>query len=200
MKIKAVLFDFDGTVIDTMEKYANAAASILSEEAKIEAEVVKKLYLSTAGMDFPSQLLKMNIDSNLIEKIYHKFIEEKKKILEGEKISPYALELLRELKKRGKIVAVSTNNECGLVEKIAGIEDFDEVLCFDGRDFRKGEKHLNALLSKYGLKKDEVVFVGDSDYDIITYGKLGIRCLKTRGIFDEEEEEKILEELSGEDC
>lgn len=195
MRVKAVLFDFDGTVIDTMEEYAEAAARIISEETGIPAEEAKKKYLSTAGRDFPSQLRLMGIEGEEALKIYQRFLDEKNKILQRSRISPHAVELTKSLKSRGIIAAVSTNNECELVFRIPGIEAFDEVLCFDGKEFRKGEQHLKAILSKYNLKKEDIVFIGDSDYDIVTYSSLGIRCLKTRGIFDENEEKRILEEL-----
>ncbi|MGC8678370.1 MAG: HAD family hydrolase [Fervidicoccaceae archaeon] len=198
MKIKAVLFDFDGTVIDTMKEYAEMAAEIISKEIGIEKKEAKRVYLSTAGRDFLSQLRLMGIEGERALKIYSEFLEEKKKILNSKEISHHAVELMKELKRKGMIVAVSTNNECELVFSIPGINNFDEVLCFDKKQFKKGTAHLSALMLKYHLKKEEILFIGDSDYDIETYSQLGIKCLKTKGIFNEREADRILEEIESE--
>lgn len=195
MKIKAVLFDFDGTVIDTMVYYAEIASKILKEECGLDQDFAKRLYLSTAGRDFPTQLKLMGISGEKANRAYKRFLEEKKLVLRKSEISRYAIELIEKLKAMGLVTAVSTNNECHLVRMVRGIERFDEVLCFDGREYRKGLPHLLTLLGKYRLKEEEVLFIGDSDYDIEIYSKLGIRSLKTKGIFDEDEVNKILKEI-----
>ncbi|MBE9390861.1 HAD hydrolase-like protein [Fervidicoccus fontis] len=193
--IRAVMFDFDGTVIDTMNEYAGLASEIIEEIAGIDREKAKSLYLSTAGMSFKEQLKIMGIEGGKAEEIYRRFIEGKMVILKSKRISPHVEILIGNLKERGIISSLSTNNECSVVYLIDGIRAFDEVLCFNGSDSYKGEPHLKFLMEKYGLRKEEIVFIGDSDYDIRTYSVLGIKSIKTRGIFSEEERERIIREI-----
>ncbi|MEM0112193.1 MAG: HAD hydrolase-like protein [Fervidicoccaceae archaeon] len=195
MKIRVVLFDFDGTVIDTMGEYAESASNILSEETGIDKERAKELYLRTAGRDFFTQLRLIGFEGRVAQRAYMRFIEEKRKILRKKAISSYAIELINDIKKMGIIAALSTNNECSLIYEIPGIHAFSEILCFDGLDFRKGYPHLKKLQEKYSVREEEILFIGDSDYDIDTYSQLGLKSLKTKGIFDEHEAKRLLEEI-----
>ncbi|MEM4475628.1 MAG: HAD family hydrolase, partial [Fervidicoccaceae archaeon] len=109
------------------------------------------------------------------------------------KIHEEALMLVEELKMKGCFVALSSNNECQLVEMLRGVERLDLVLCFDGSSHKKGRPHLETLRKRLGVEPEEAVFVGDSDYDLEVYAREGVRVLRTSGLFSSSERRRIAE-------
>jgi len=192
-----LLFDFDGTVIDTMNLYADLAAEIVSKHTKFTYDIVRKKYLETAGRPFIDQLGLIGVEEDIREILYKLFVSEKEKILYKASLDMEALELIRHLREKGYFVALTTNNECELVRKVKGIEEFHLVLCFDGKKHRKGKDHLETIKRILGKDlKQKLLFIGDSTYDMKIYGELGIKTLYTKGIFNEEERLRIMEEIS----
>lgn len=186
-----VLFDFDGTVVDTMHIYADWVARTLNELFNFDAELAKRKYLESAGRPFIEQLEIMGIDKINAEKIAKRFMDYKKNLLQSLKLNDCVEWFLDELRKRGLIAVLSTNNECESISGSPAITGFHLVLCFDGKKHRKGIEHLNTLKIIFG-EKTEILFIGDTDYDIEVYQSLGIPSIKTLGLFDCEEARKIM--------
>ena len=194
MGYKVVLFDLDGTIIDTMGAYARLAAKLLSEKKAFPYDQALRMYLETAGRPFIDQLRIMGVESDEAEHIYREFIEEKKKVLAGARVSEEVRRFVDELVKAGIVTAVSTNNECEVVSKIKGLDVFHVILCFDGRRHRKGKEHVATLKTLLG-EVDEIVFVGDSPYDIKLHRSLGLKTVRTRGLFIKGEIVRVRKEL-----
>ena len=188
---RILMFDLDGTIIDTMNIYAEFASKLIEKETGLNKNYVKKVYLDTAGMDFYSQLKIMSIDERKRGKIYTEFIERKDKLLSKTSLPENVKDFIIKLREIGFKTILSTNNECRVVKKIEGINVFDEVLCFDGKGMRKGKPHLNYVKIRYKARADEILFIGDSTYDLIIYSKHNIETVKTRGLFREDETERI---------
>ncbi|MBW2038647.1 MAG: NTP transferase domain-containing protein, partial [Deltaproteobacteria bacterium] len=55
-KVKAVIFDFDGTIANTMHFLTGLGVKLMTEEYNISKSEAKKRYLETTGLDFASQL------------------------------------------------------------------------------------------------------------------------------------------------
>jgi HAD superfamily hydrolase (TIGR01509 family) len=200
-KKRVILFDFDGTVIDTMNQYADIASEIISKYTHLTREEAREKYLETSGRSFDKQLEIMGIDNSVSQKIYREFIEAKRRLLKNMKIPENVVNFIEKLKKEGLATAVSTNNECPLVQMIEGINVFDIILCYDGKTHEKGEPHLRTLLQKEATSLDNIIFIGDSPYDIRTYSALGVKCFRTRGLYNQREQERIyriiMEEING---
>ncbi len=192
MKPKIILLDFDGTVIDTMNDYVRIASGIISKYAKLDKDWVTKKYIETSGMDFPTQLKIMKISSELISCINNEFIYAKRKILTRKKIPSTVIEFVELLKKKGYTIALSTNNECNVISEIKEIEIFDDILCFDGKEHKKGLPHLLALIRKYDIHPRQIIFIGDSDHDLNVYKKYGVKSLKTKGLYLKEETQRLI--------
>ncbi len=188
------MFDLDGTVIDTMGAYARLAAKLLSEKEGFPYDQALRRYLETAGRPFVDQLRIMGVEGDEAEHIYREFIEAKKKVLAGARVNEEVRRFVNELVEAGIVTAVSTNNECEVVSKIEGLDVFHVILCFDGRRHRKGREHV-ATLKTLLREIDEIVFVGDSPYDIELYSSLGLKTMRTRGLFIEGEIERVRKEL-----
>jgi len=196
-QVKLVLFDLDGTIIDTMGHYARIASKLIAETLQsITPKEALERYLETSGRSFRDQLRLIGVPEDKVEELAARFEEEKKRLLQSVKPNPLVVERIKRLRRAGLKTALSTNNECSVVERLDWLSTlFDVILCHDpARGDGKGDPHLRRLLEK-GYRRCEIVFVGDSDYDLETYQRLGIRVLRTQGLW--RRDDRVIEEILG---
>ncbi|MEB3816343.1 MAG: HAD hydrolase-like protein [Desulfurococcales archaeon] len=184
-KPKVILLDFDGTIVDTMDEYARLAADIITAETRLPRDEVEKRYRETAGMAFRDQLRLLGLDDGTIEGIASKFEAAKRRLLSRLRVSENVEWFVKQARARGLKVYVSTNNECNVVNSNAALlKPFDGVLCYDPeRGLKKGEGHIGFLERVLGVRRCEIVFIGDSRYDVELHRSLGVRILVTRGLW-----------------
>ncbi|MBI4126512.1 MAG: HAD family hydrolase, partial [Deltaproteobacteria bacterium] len=48
MKKKVIIFDFDGTLVDSMNDFADVAASVMPRHFPVDAETAKRLYIESS--------------------------------------------------------------------------------------------------------------------------------------------------------
>ncbi len=182
--VKVVLLDFDGTVVDTMGEYARLAAPLIARALGVSLEEARRLYLATAGRSFRDQLRILGVKE--VEVYAREFEELKKPLLASLVLNALVVERIRRLREAGLKVYLSTNNECRVVEANRHLTSlFDAVLCYDEeRGLRKGREHLEEVMRREGVSVEEVVFIGDSGYDIELYSSLGVRAIRTKGLWD----------------
>jgi len=164
IKTKALLFDFDGTLVDTMEGFADIAGEVIHRfHPEISFEEARRKYLETSGVPFFQQL-EIILPGNPTNSQKAAIFEETKK--DGFFRSTFSDEVryvITELRNRGFIVGVSSNNFQYLIEQFIAREglQFDIVLGFqDG--FEKGKQHFEYVIKHFNLQKEDLTFVGDS--------------------------------------
>ena len=163
---KIIVFDFDGTLVDSMGDFTNEAAQIISRHYQKDLLWAKKAYRETSGLPFQFQLEKL-FPKNLKNKNANDdFIRYKK---ERYGLSPFFENLESTLvwfKKNNFITAISSNNEEELLKEKLGQFTFlfDDVLGFR-ENFSKGKNHFDFLKQKYGVSSSSLFFVGDSLHD-----------------------------------
>lgn len=181
---KVVLLDLDGTVIDTMDLYTEEASRLISEAGGMSLEEARRLYKETMGMPFRKQLLEAGVPRERVEDVARRFEEWKRNLLVGIKVDSRVVETVERMRARGLRVYLSTNNECNVIRGLIPEGMLDGVLCNDpGSGFEKGKPHLDEIVAKEGVEPCEVVFVGDSSYDLRLYEDLGARVVATRGLW-----------------
>ncbi len=191
-RTRVVMFDFDGTIINTMSEYADAAATIISKLSGIDVEEARRFYLATRGMAFPDQLRAAGISGADAVRAARLFEEEKLEILDSIRPDPVVVELLRRLRRSGVVTVLSTNNECSVVSKIAWLHGlFDMVLCYSPTS-SKGAGHAWRVMREYGVEPCQMLFVGDGAYDLEVYSRLGVPTVETKGLWVPDEAEKLL--------
>ncbi|GFZ31629.1 pyrophosphatase PpaX [Clostridium zeae] len=167
--IKAVLFDLDGTLLDTNELIINSFKHVFENILKIqvsEAEITKKF-----GMPLSSSF-KDYTDSRIDELVvaYRAYNEERHDTMcyafDGVK------ELLDKLKGMGIKIGIVTSKRKKLAEKgmkIAGILEYMDVIitpeCTENHK-PHGEPALKAC-SELNILPSEAIMVGDSHLDIM---------------------------------
>lgn len=202
-KYQLVIFDLDGTILDTLEDLANSLNYALAEEGypvRTLEEVrrfvgngmlnlVKRALtepFSQESEECSKEAEDLKSEDAAFEEIAKKTVEQLKahyKIHCADKTKPYEgiIELLQELKQAGCKLAVVSNKADYAVQ----------ILCeqyFGGIfDVAAGEKEgvrkkpapdaVYSVLDAFGVLKDEAVYIGDSEVDIKTAENAGLEAI-----------------------
>ncbi|WP_231514822.1 HAD-IA family hydrolase [Oceanobacillus salinisoli] len=174
--IKHVIFDFDGTLVDS-EKVLVSSWNLLAKRYRLreigpdEIKVIKKLPIrgKIRRINFP--IYKVPILAPEMYKLYRDSINEMK-LFHGIK------EVLHQLEKKGyKITIISSNSKENILtflkrNKITSITKVISSSSIFGKD-----KLIYRYLRENNLKASEVVYVGDEQRDIIASKKTGVKMI-----------------------
>ena len=170
-RLKGMLFDLDGTLIDSFETIYDAVnvamerlglPSIPPEEIRPTIGVPLKLVLGTY------------LEGDLVDKavsIYR--ARQMETLLSGTRVMPGAEEVLSELTRRGVLCGVVTNKPTHMAKVVLEHFALDRYLnLVVGRDNVKKPKPdpegLLSAISHFGLEAKDCGYVGDSVVDMIT--------------------------------
>jgi HAD superfamily hydrolase (TIGR01509 family) len=180
--LKLVIFDMDGTIIDTDLLVTLAWVKMYQKyRPDYKPSLSKIIYFSgppigeTAPQEFPDEDPK---------KVLRYFTRICKKLYDQYAVAyPGLTEVLAELKARGIKTAVNTNKLHYWAEyalKVSGLEhSFDYLVAGgDAPTMKPDPAGVYLAMARAGVKdKDEVLYVGDTIYDLETARNAGIGCL-----------------------
>ncbi len=185
---KAFLFDFDGTLVNTMHGFADIAGRVINDfNPGISFDQAREKYLQTSGIPFFHQLEIIcpgDPNNPLKSKIFE---QEKKCGFFKESFSKDVRYSINQLRSLGRITGVSSNNFQELVDEFVQKEDvnFDMVLGFK-EGFEKGKDHFDSFENKFGLNRDKMVFIGDSLKDALRALENDVSFVGLCGTFSKE--------------
>jgi len=183
MSIKAVIFDMDGVLVDSMKYHAQAWQKTFEP---LGVDISDKEVYMREGEDWRKStrdFLTMGgyrADRPLIEKVFNRrsrIFEEifRAKIFKGVK------ELLRLLHKKGLSLALVTatpyKEVCRMLPEPI-VKFFDLMVC--GGDTKKGKPYPDPYLKalkKLGIKPDEAIVVENAPYGISSSRSAGIKTI-----------------------
>ena len=182
--IKAVIFDVDGTLIDSNDYHAKAWQKAFKKYGKEIQFYELRRQIGKGG----DQFLPVFLTSKEINEIGKKIEEARGEIFKKEYLSkvksfPKVRELFLKIKADGKqIVLASSSNkeEVEAYKKIARVEDLVEAeTSADDAEESKPEPDifLAALRKLKTVKPDEAVIVGDTAYDAEAATKAKIKII-----------------------
>jgi pyrophosphatase PpaX len=179
MSIKNILFDLDGTLLDTnrliLESWRHTHMTFKNvdiDEAQILATFGEPLFITVAKL-FP------DVEADGPVKVYREFqLGRFEEMLE---IFPGVQETLDTLYKSGYQLGVVTSrlrestyrglNKYGLVPYFSCIITAD-----DCKKYKPDPEPVNRALEKMGIHADETIMVGDSIFDIQCAQNAGVRA------------------------
>jgi phosphoglycolate phosphatase len=181
--LKAVLFDFDGTLVDSMGDLADIASDVIYKYYKLSKDYGEMLYKATSGLPFCKQIEMMFSDVEKNKLAVDEFETRKKSSFKEHKLFDDTLETIGYLRGKGYMTIISSNNFKEVIEDYLGSSGLkvDEVLGFGG-GLSKGRSHVDYISSKYGLQKDEIILVGDSLKDAELAMECGISFIGKTGL------------------
>jgi len=180
-KIKVVIFDFDGTVADTLpfsfKKFLEIAKLLnidnLSDKQIIN-EIRSKSYQELLRGSFKHAWLKLPFIVNVIKNMQ----VELEKEMENIKFFPGIKKFLFDLKKEGYKLAIISSNRKENIDKFI---KFNKLNVFDfvhGKTDLFGKAgYLEKFLKDFNLKKTEVIYIGDEIRDVEACHKVGIKMI-----------------------
>jgi 2-phosphoglycolate phosphatase len=204
-RITAILFDLDGTLIDSTEAIILSTNQALKKMGKplfspqfIRSRIGYRLEDAILDWEEPEKkrLLQLN------HHYYHAICLEKTSLMEG------ARETLLYLRNCGFRLGVATGKKRGLssmilehlellchVEAIVGSDDVERM--------KPDPETLLRALAALGVKPENAVYVGDTLVDVQASKRAGVRCIAVLGGTDSledirrEEPDCILDNLCG---
>lgn len=170
--MRAVLFDFDGTLVDSSEGITKSARYALAHYG-IEVpnlEDLKKFIGPPLAGSFRNFYGFSEEKAQEAVAVYRQRYE---KIGWSEcKLYPYVRETIAQLKEEGYLIGLASSKPEGTCRKIMDhleiLDLFDEVVgaTHDGRIGTKEEVLMEVLRRWQDIPKEEMVLVGDTIYDI----------------------------------
>jgi phosphoglycolate phosphatase-like HAD superfamily hydrolase/phosphatidylglycerophosphate synthase len=185
---EVIVFDFDGTVVDSMNTFADLAAEVMPKYYPVNASIARSMYLNTSGVPFFQQLELLFPNHQANATASEEFERRKLDTYFERPLFTDVLETVHHLKKRGIKTAVSSNNFQHLVESFVtrtGIT-FDLVLGYK-TNFEKGQEHFAYIERRLGIGREAMAFVGDSIKDGERAMHCGVEFIGKEGIFSRDQ-------------
>jgi len=184
-----VIFDLDGTLVDSMGYLTQIACRVLNEVYLIPLNEAAEIYTKTSGNPFDVQIELIKPKGNLNKKAVELFNSLKLAYYPKAPFFDDVIPVLNQLKSRGCQLYISSNNDHDIVvEKVAKLPIvFDGILGMKPQ-FLKGEAHFNYF-RKMGLS-DKWLFAGDSLHDARVAEKNHIPFFARSGTFSTNEFQK----------
>lgn len=184
---EVIMFDLDGTLIDTMFAFADLAAEVMKRFFEDAPEQARRRYLATSGIPFRQQLEVIHPDDERNDGAANEFERRKRLICDSTPLDSTTRAALFELRRRGIKLVVSSNTAQHFVDEFVARErvPFDLALGFDdSRDLAKGEPHVKRTTCTLGVCRDDILFVGDSLKDGELAARAGVNFVGRVGTFD----------------
>jgi len=202
MNYDTILFDLDGTLIDTIQDLGNAVNHALSlRNLPLHTPEEYRRMVGHGIRNLNSRALPENLRDNeeYLDKVLLDFLE-----FYSSNIAVYSYpykgihQLLAKLQDKGVKLAVSSNKfQAGVETLIKGFfPDIEFVAILgnkEGFPLKPDPAIVDLVLSKTGSSKARTVLVGDSNTDIRTAANAGVRSIAVSWGF------RPKEELSGAD-
>ena len=189
---KLVLYDLDGTLVDTRQDLVQAVNQMLTEMgiSPLPADQIVRL-VGRGLRQLVTDCLKTQ-DPQRIERgiqIFQPYYADH--LLDHSRLYPGARELLEYFKDRKQAVLTNKPNPFSL-EILMGLgvrSFFSEIIAGDSGGPKKPDPAaLGSLLSRQGVRPAEALFVGDSAIDVQTGRNAGVETVIVLHGFSDENE------------
>ena len=174
MKYKLAIFDMDGTILSTLDDLANGVDYALSENGLPARSKQETRAALGRGVRF---LIEQSVPAGLsdaeISKVEEDFLKYYK-VHSMDNTRPYdgIVELIKEVRASGIKTAVVSNKIDSAVKELCAnfFEGAFDVAYGEriGIPRKPDPKPINAIIDEFGLSKNEVVYIGDSEVDLLT--------------------------------
>lgn len=167
--IKAVLFDFDGTLINTndliYQSYDYAFKTVLGRNVEMRE------FLNLYGRPLYSSLMEYGECGEELYRVYREFNETRHDSLAKPFDGVY--DGVKEITEKGYVTGIVTSKRLELVNwglkilKLSAQNDFSVIITPE--DTKKGKPDPEPILcacKKLNISPSEVIYVGDSEFDL----------------------------------
>ena len=179
--IKAVIFDIDGTLVDTVDLHARAWQEAFEHFGyKFNFDKIRSQIGKGGDQLMPVFLSKEEVDSGGEEIEKYRSDLFKRKYFPQARAFPMVRELFQHIRACGQKIALASSCKSDELEdykKLAHIEDLVDVATTSD-DADKSKPHpdiFHAVMKQLpGITSSEAIAVGDTPYDAEAAGKAGV--------------------------
>lgn len=201
MKYTTVIFDLDGTLLNTLEDLQTSVNHAMRICGFPEHSIENIRAFVGNGM---LRLLELCVPDGKQNQKFERAFQEFKKDYAlhcNDKTAPYdgVIDLMRKLKQSGIRMAIVSNKDDAAVKTLADIyfEGMVDAAIGQRKDLQKkpAPDMVLAALKELGVNKQDAVYIGDSDVDLATARNTGLPCISVEWGF---RDRKCLEECGAE--
>lgn len=183
MSDRTIVFDLDGTVLNTLEDLADAVNYALAQNGYPLRTVDEvRRFIGNGIRTLIERAVPANTSKECTDRVYDVFLRQYREHC-ADKTRPYEgiIELLHRLRAEGYQLAVVSNKADAAVCRLCqnyfdGL--FDRVVGErEGIRRKPAPDSVLAVLSELGASPDRAVYIGDSDVDIETARNAGMPCI-----------------------
>ena len=188
--LRAVVFDLDGTLIDSAPDIWRAANAVLTEAGLPQVTFEQSRgFIGRGARVFVERMERAVAGGNeagRTDNLHTLFLQHYERAHEGTRVYPHVPEALAELQAQGLALGLCTNKPMGPTRAVLRHLGWDGVFAaVVGGDTLPVAKPdpapLHAVLSTLDCAPDECIYVGDSETDVETALRADIRF----GLFTE---------------
>lgn len=180
MKYKAVIFDMDGTILNTLEDLKNATNYSLRQFNMPERTLEEvRMFVGNGIRKLVERAVPSGTSAKKIDEVLDVFLKYYE-VHSADNTSSYPgiHELVEKLKAAGIKTAVSTNKADAPAQEL-GKEYFNGIFDLivgqrDGLRTKPAPDSVNEILKILNIQKKDAVYVGDSDVDVQTAANSGL--------------------------
>lgn len=193
MKYQAIIFDLDGTLLNTLEDLTDGI-NVAMNKFGLEEKTLEQIR-SYVGNGIP-KLVERCLDEGTNHPQYAEILSffrnyYKEHCLIKTKLYDGITEMLAKLKEQGIPMAIVTNKAQNAAEELFEIFFKDTISLVvgqrDGQPVKPDPSPVLYALEELGVDKSQAIYVGDSDVDYQTAKNVGMDCaLCTWGFRPEE--------------
>lgn len=207
MNKKIIIFDLDGTLLNTLEDLTDSVNYMLSQFDYPSKNIEQiKNYVGNGVY----KLIERAVPEGKLNKNFDKCVEIFKNRYKENMYNKTSLyqgieQMLKKLKQKGFIIAVASNKFDLAVKELCNKYFSNLIDCAFGENEKAGIKKKPSpdivlnILTKYNLLPEQALYVGDSEVDIQTAKNSGVECIsvcwgfKTKEFLNQNEATNIID-------
>ena len=183
--IKCLIFDLDGTLINTLNDLKVTANEVLDEfgyRSNLDIDTVRYFVGNGIKKLVERFITYVNGELSLLDTIYDRFVfEYNNKCLRFANLYEGIKELIEVLKDKGYILYVNTNKNHEIANRMINellpntfINVYGDSINFP----RKPDPYIvNKIKNVHQLTNDEIIYIGDSNVDVLTAHNAGVKVI-----------------------
>lgn len=183
MIYRAVIFDMDGTILDTLDDMAASINAALAEEGFPPRTVDEvRRFVGNGNHKLAERAVPAGTDGEAVERVFRAFHRHyRAHCADRTRVYDGIPALLLRLRGRGVRTAVVSNKADYAVQALAARYFPGLFDCAAGESASVRRKPapdgVLSVLSALGVPKEEAVYVGDSEVDMETAENAGLPCI-----------------------
>lgn len=190
MAIKAIIFDFDGTLVNARLKVREAKDEFIKKlrelgftlenlDPKTPSELIMQLLIEKYGISRESLM-------KVLDECFQPYELE---VFEKAELRQGAREIIVKLKEKGYRLGIASNNGRMIVrrtlEKLGILDYFDVIVARGDVDRIKPDgSSISECIKRLGVKPCEAVYVGDMAMDVVAARNAGVHVIGVLGGLD----------------